>query len=139
MRLCRGVSAVLLLAALAFIVPLALPAAGQPASTTSSTSAAGTGATGVGNAVTATTAFQQGAASNPLDTGAAATSTAPGSGGEVGAPPGRGAVLILVRRLSWRQAAAAVRGRSETIAAGLVSTLPADASLAGRVLSLAAG
>src|SRR6266545_1272206 len=120
MRLCRGASAVLLIAALAIIASLALPAAGQPAqTTTSSTSGAGTATTGFGSAVPTTT-------------------LAPGSGGGVSAPGG-GAVLILVRRLTWRQAAAAARGRSETIAAGLISTLPGDASLAARVLSLAAG
>jgi len=125
MRICRGVSAVLLLAVLAFIALLALPAAGQPATTTPPT-----------------------ITSPPTTTGATSTSTAPGapqttaptpgSGAETGAP-GRGAVLIVVRRLTWRQAAAAARGRSETITAGLISTLPGDASLAARVLSLAAG
>jgi hypothetical protein len=147
MRICRGVSAVFLLAALASIALLALPATGQPATTTSPTLTPPTTTTGFGGS--ASTGLQQGGVtSNPFGTGATSTSTAPGAsqstaptpgiGGEVGAP-GRGAVLILVRRLTWRQAAATARGHSETITAGLISTLPGDASLAARVLSLAAG
>jgi hypothetical protein len=126
MRIPRGVSAVLILAALAFIASLALPAAGQPASTTSTTIPGRSGTTNP--FVTSTTL-----APGPTQ------STAPSRGSGADAAPGRGAVLILVRRLTWLQASAAVRGRSETIAAGLVSTLPRDASLAERVLSLAAG
>jgi hypothetical protein len=126
MRIPRGVSAVLILAALAFIASLALPAAGQPASTTSSTIPGQSGAT---NPFVTSTTLAQG----PTQ------STAPSQGGADAGAPGRGAVLVLVRRLTWLQASAAVRGRSETIAAGLVSTLPRDASLAERVLSLAAG
>ncbi len=122
MRFCRGVSAVVLsLAALAFIVSLGLPAAGQPATTSSTIDP------------TRTTVGPTGTAP-----GGSQTTVLPSGGGEIGAP-GRGAVLILVRRLTWRQAAAAVRGRSETIAAGLISTQPGDASLATRVLSLASG
>jgi hypothetical protein len=126
MRIPRGVSAVLILAALAFIASLAPPATGQPASTTSSTIPGQSGTTSP--FVTSTT----------LAPGLT-QSTAPSQGSGAAAAPGRGAVLILVRRLTWLQASAAVRGRSETIAAGLVSTLPRDASLAERVLSLAAG
>jgi len=50
-----------------------------------------------------------------------------------------GAVLVLVRRLTWGQAAAVARAHGGPVTAGLVSTLPADASLPDRVLSLAAG
>jgi hypothetical protein len=53
-----------------------------------------------------------------------------------GAPVG---VLVLVRQLTWDQAAVAVSGHGGPMSAGLVSTLPADASLPDRVLSLAAG
>ncbi len=53
-----------------------------------------------------------------------------------GAPVG---VLVLVRQFTWDQAAATARGHGGTISAGLVSTLPTDASLPARVLSLAAG
>jgi hypothetical protein len=122
MRIPRGVNAVLILAALAFIASLAPPAAGQPASTTSTTP----GQSGTTSPFVTSTTLSPG----PTQ------STAPSQG--TGAP-GRGAVLILVRKLTWLQASAAVRGRSETIAAGLVSTLPRDASLAERVLSLGAG
>src|SRR6266700_3812240 len=52
-----------------------------------------------------------------------------------GAPVG---VLVLVRQLTWDQAAVAASGHGRPMSAGLVSTLPADASLADRVLSLAA-
>jgi hypothetical protein len=48
-------------------------------------------------------------------------------------------VLVLVRQLTWDQAAVAVSGHGGPMSAGLVSTLPADASLPDRVLSLAAG
>lgn len=54
-------------------------------------------------------------------------------------PAGAIGVLVLVRLLTWDQAAAAARGHGGTATAGLVSTLPADASLPDRVLSLAAG
>ncbi len=53
-----------------------------------------------------------------------------------GAPAG---VLVLVRQFTWDQAAAAARGHGGTVTAGLVSTLPTDASFPDRVLSLAAG
>jgi hypothetical protein len=53
-----------------------------------------------------------------------------------GAPVG---VLVLVRQLTWDQAAEAARGHGGARSAGLVSTLPDDASLPDRVLSLAAG
>ncbi|HZD03121.1 MAG TPA: hypothetical protein VFA46_23890, partial [Actinomycetes bacterium] len=148
MRICRGVSAVSVLAVLAFIALLAPPAAGQPASTSSTLAQpSGTTAPGGGDTDTTITQPRQVVTSSPSGAGVPATTAvgvpqstvlAPGSGGEVGAP-GRGAVLVLVRRLTWRQAATVVRGQSETIAAGLVSTLPQDASLAARVLSLAAG
>jgi hypothetical protein len=153
MKICRGASAVPVLAALAFVALLAPPVAGQPtragqSAPTSSTVAQSSSTTVPGGGSTTFTQPQQSITSSPFGTSAPVTTTAPGvsqstllapgSGGEVGAP-GRGAVLVLVRRLTWRQAATAVRGRSETIAAGLVSTLPGDASLAARVLSLAAG
>jgi hypothetical protein len=66
----------------------------------------------------------------------AAAAPPPNSSQLAGAPPG---VLVLVRQLTWDQAAAAASGHGETLRAGLVSTLPADASLPDRVLSLAAG
>lgn len=152
MRISRGLGAVAVGAALAFVTSLALPAAGQPTSTSVPTTTVfgGGGAGGTGGMGTTVPGSQQSATTSPLGagTGVTSTTTAPGvsqttavtpdSGGVVGAPD-RGAVLVLVRRLTWREAAAAVRGRSETIAAGLVSTLPKDASLAARVLSLAAG
>ena len=53
-----------------------------------------------------------------------------------GSPVG---VVVLVRQWTWDQAAAAAVGRGGGVSAGLISTLPADASLADRVLSLAAG
>jgi hypothetical protein len=53
-----------------------------------------------------------------------------------GAPVG---LLVLVRQLTWDQAVVAASGHGGPMSAGLVSTLPADASLADRVLSLAAG
>jgi len=53
-----------------------------------------------------------------------------------GSPAG---VVVLVRQWTWDQAAAAAVGRGGAVSAGLISTLPADASLADRVLSLAAG
>jgi hypothetical protein len=48
-------------------------------------------------------------------------------------------VLVLVRQLTWDQAAQAAGGHGRATSAGLVSTLPTDASLPDRVLSLAAG
>jgi hypothetical protein len=47
--------------------------------------------------------------------------------------------LVLVRQLTWNQAATAARRHGGQLTAGLVSTLPPDASLEARVLSLAAG
>jgi hypothetical protein len=44
-----------------------------------------------------------------------------------------------VRQLTWDQAAALARRQGGPVTAGMVSTLPADASLPDRVLSLAAG
>jgi hypothetical protein len=66
----------------------------------------------------------------------AAAASPPNRSQLAGAPVG---VLVLVRELSWDQAAEATRGHGEALSAALVSTLPADASLADRVLSLAAG
>jgi hypothetical protein len=91
MRTCRGVSAVLLVAALAFIPWLVRPEA---------------------------------AAASPNRSQLA------------GGPAG---VLVVVRTLTWSQAAAAARAHGGQRTAGLVSTLPPDASLQERVLSLAAG
>lgn len=48
-------------------------------------------------------------------------------------------VLVLVRQFTWDQASAAAGRHGGPVTAGLVSTLPADASLEDRVLSLAAG
>ena len=48
-------------------------------------------------------------------------------------------VLVLVRQLTWDQAAAVAGRHGSPVTAGLVSTLPAGASLEDRVLSLAAG
>src|SRR6266702_4130963 len=53
-----------------------------------------------------------------------------------GSPVG---VVVLVRQWTWDQAAVAAIGHGGAVTAGLISTLPADASLADRVLSLAAG
>ncbi|HYT25690.1 MAG TPA: hypothetical protein VEP73_04300 [Actinomycetota bacterium] len=53
-------------------------------------------------------------------------------------PSGR-VVLLLVQRLTWDEAEAAARRAGVPAAAGLVTTLPAGAPLAARVLSLAAG
>jgi len=93
MRTCRGISAVLLLAALASVPWSARPAV----------------------------------AAAPVPSRSLA-----------GAASG-GAVLVLVRRLTWEQAAAAARRHGGPLTAGLVSTFPAEASLQDRVLSLAAG
>jgi len=48
-------------------------------------------------------------------------------------------VLVLVRQLTWDQAAAVAGRHGSPVTAGLVSTLPAGAPLEDRVLSLAAG
>jgi hypothetical protein len=48
-------------------------------------------------------------------------------------------VLVLVRQLTWDQAAAVAGRHGSAVTAGLVSTLPAGAPLEDRVLSLAAG
>jgi hypothetical protein len=48
-------------------------------------------------------------------------------------------VLVLVRQLTWDQASAVAGRHGAPVTAGLVSTLPPDASLEDRVLSLAAG
>ncbi|HEX8858222.1 MAG TPA: hypothetical protein VGC06_03855, partial [Actinomycetes bacterium] len=48
-------------------------------------------------------------------------------------------VLVLVRRLTWDQAAAVAGRHGSPVTAGLVSTLPAGVPLEDRVLSLAAG
>jgi hypothetical protein len=48
-------------------------------------------------------------------------------------------VLVLVRRLTWDQAAAVAGRHGSSATAGLVSTLPAGVPLEDRVLSLAAG
>src|SRR5574341_1136693 len=62
-----------------------------------------------------------------------------------GPPPNRSelagspGVLVLVRQLAWDQAASAARRQGAPVTAGLVSTLPSDASLPDRVLSLATG
>ncbi len=91
MRTCRGVGAVLLVAAIAWFPWLVRP---------------------------------QAAAASPNRSQLA------------GAPAG---VLVVVRTLTWTQAAAAARAHGGQVTAGLVSTLPPDASLPERVLSLAAG
>jgi hypothetical protein len=67
--------------------------------------------------------------------GPAQAAPAPNRSRLAGSPAG---VVVLVRQWTWDQAAAAV-GRGGGVSAGLISTLPADASLADRVLSLAAG
>jgi hypothetical protein len=46
--------------------------------------------------------------------------------------------LVLVGRLTWAQAAAAARGHGGQLTAGLLATLPGEAPLADRVLSMAA-
>ncbi|HZD75341.1 MAG TPA: hypothetical protein VE776_15850, partial [Actinomycetota bacterium] len=66
----------------------------------------------------------------------AAAASPPNRSRLAGTPVG---ALVLVRELSWAQAAQAARGHGEVVSAALVSTLPSDASLADRVLSLAAG
>jgi hypothetical protein len=48
------------------------------------------------------------------------------------------AVLVLVGRLTWDEAAAAARRRGGPVTAGLLATLPRQAPLADRVLTLAA-
>ncbi|HEX9344193.1 MAG TPA: hypothetical protein VF995_11335 [Actinomycetota bacterium] len=56
--------------------------------------------------------------------------------------PGRPVALLLFERLSWAEAAGAAAAAEQggaTVSAGLVSTLPADASLAARVASVLAG
>src|SRR6266540_4053306 len=68
--------------------------------------------------------------------GPAQAAPAPHRSRLAGSPAG---VVVLVRQWTWDQAAAAAVGRGGAGSAGLISTLPADASLADRVLSLAAG
>src|SRR6266511_1856626 len=68
--------------------------------------------------------------------GPAQAAPAPHRSRLAGSPAG---VVVLVRQWTWDQAAAAAVGRGGAVSAGLSSTLPADASLADRVLSLAAG
>jgi len=68
--------------------------------------------------------------------GPAQAAPAPHRSRLAGSPAG---VVVLVRQWTWDQAAAAAVGRGGAVSAGLISTLPADASLADRVLSLAAG
>src|SRR6266511_3622006 len=68
--------------------------------------------------------------------GPAQAAPAPHRSRLAGSPAG---VVVLVRQWTWDQAAAAAVGRGGAVGAGLISTLPADASLADRVLSLAAG
>ena len=68
--------------------------------------------------------------------GPAQAAPAPNRSRLAGSPAG---VVVLVRQWTWDQAAAAAVGRGGAVSAGLISTLPADASLADRVLSLAAG
>jgi hypothetical protein len=48
------------------------------------------------------------------------------------------AVLVLVGRLTWDEAAASARRRGGPVTAGLLATLPAEAPLADRVLTMAA-
>jgi hypothetical protein len=71
-------------------------------------------------------------------TPAAAGPSGPGSAPS-GAAPAAPVVLVLVRSWSWEQARPVARASQRPVTVGLVSTLPADASLASRVLSLAAG
>jgi hypothetical protein len=60
--------------------------------------------------------------------------TRPALGVDVPAP----AVLVLVGRLTWDEAAASARRRGGPVTAGLLATLPAEAPLADRVLTMAA-
>jgi hypothetical protein len=72
------------------------------------------------------------AVTTPAAPAAAAT---PARAAVAAARPG---VLVLVGRLTWAQAAATAAGRGGPLTAGLLATLPAEAPLADRVLSIAA-
>jgi hypothetical protein len=76
------------------------------------------------------------ALAGPLGAGPAAAQAAPRPARQPLARPG---VLVLVDQLSWADAATASRGSGAASVAGFVAALPADAPLAARVLSLAAG
>src|SRR6266511_2735350 len=61
-----------------------------------------------------------------------------GTSARPGVVAARPEVLVLVGRLTWAEAAAAARGHGGPLTAGLLATLPGEAPLADRVLSMAA-
>ncbi len=69
---------------------------------------------------------------------AAALPASAGTSARPGVAAARPEVLVLVGRLTWAEAVAAARGHGGPLTAGLLATLPGEAPLADRVLSMAA-